>query len=477
MDVVMPRRRKWWTPMTKVVRLRCVLMCPIGGTSMHAWRPTAAQSRLFISTNPDRLSRTLTRAKENEVRTDVHEIGFEKMNPAMRAAILYEANPAFNVDDPRPIWSELLQNFPVIKWEMGVGFFRADDITAAGRHPDVISVNPYTGLSMGMGSRDPLIPLHLTGDTHLRYRKLLTPQLTAKRMELWGDAVREVTDELIDGFIGQGKADLYEQVCEPLPTKIFLRIFGLPDEDREALIKFKDDILGATGATLDAREEAGMAAGDRLREHLSKRLAERKNEPLGTDLISQFLTFELDGHKLTDDEIVNLMHMFTIAGLDTVTSSLSVQLAWLAVHPDERQRLVADPSLWPTAVEELMRTESPVPQGGLRWAADDLEINGVEVKKGHMIFLGWASANVDPAVFDDPMSVDLTRKPNRHMSFAVGLHRCLGSHLARLELVTALNRLHERIPNYAVTEGRRIQYQAIPGIRSAVKIPVSFTPA
>jgi cytochrome P450 len=410
------------------------------------------------------------------VRTDVHEIGMADMDPAMRAAILYEANPTFNVDDPREIWSELLHNYPVIKWEMGVGFFRADDITAAGRHPDVISVNPYTGLSMGMGSRDPLIPLHLTGETHVRYRKLLTPLLTAKRMEPWGDAVRGLTDQLIDGFIGDGHAELFEQICQPLPTEIFLRLFGLPQEDRTLLVQFKDDILGATGDTLDEREQRGIEAGDRLREHLSKRLAERKNESLGEDLISQFLTFELDGHRLTDDEIVNLMHLFTIAGLDTVTSSLSVQLAFLATHPRERERLVADPSLWPTAVEELMRSESPVPQGGLRWAAEDLEINGVEVKKGHMIFLGWASANVDPAVFENPMAVDLSRKPNRHMSFAVGLHRCLGSHLARLEMVSALKRFHERIPVYTVSEGDEIVYKSIPGIRQAVRIPITFQP-
>ncbi|KQY06931.1 hypothetical protein ASD37_12500 [Mycobacterium sp. Root135] len=408
------------------------------------------------------------------MRTDVHEIGMAEMDSAMRAAILYEANPAFGVDDPREIWSRLLHEHPVIRWEMGVGFFRADDITAAGRHPEVISVNPYTGLSMGMGSRDQLIPLHLTGDTHVRYRKLITPLLTAKRMEPGADAVRELTDELIDGFIAEGRVDLFEEVCNPLPTKVFLRIFGLPQEDREALIGFKDDILGATGDTLEAREAAGMAAGDRLREHLSKRLAERKNGPLGDDLISQFLTFELDGHKLTDDEIVNLMHMFTIAGLDTVTSSLSVQFAWLAAHPEERDRLVANPASWPTAVEELMRTESPVPQGGLRWAAEDLEINGVEVKKGHMIFLGWASANVDPSVFADPMTVDLTRKPNRHMSFAVGLHRCLGSHLARMEMVAVLQRFHERIPQYSIADGERVIYRTLPGIRQAGSIPITF---
>jgi cytochrome P450 len=110
----------------------------------------------------------------------------------------------------------------------------------------------------------------------------------------------------------------------------------------------------------------------------------------------------------------------------------------------------------------------------LRWAAEDLEINGVEVKKGHMIFLGWASANVDPSVFENPMEVDLTRKPNRHMSFAVGLHRCLGSHLARMEMVAALTRFHERIPQYAVPDDDRILYRAIPGIRQAGRIPITF---
>lgn len=418
-----------------------------------------------------------TRHKENEMRSDVREIGMADMTPAMRAAILYENNPTFDVADPRPIWADLLENYPVIKWEMGVAFFRADDITAAGRHPHVVSVNPYTGLAMGMGAREPLIPLHLTGDAHLRYRKLLTPLLTAKRMEPWGSAARDLADELIDGFIGDGHAELVEQICGPLPTKIFLKILGLPQEDRTALIQFKDDILGAEGETLDAREESAMAAGDRLREHLAKRLAERKSEPMGDDLISQFLTFELDGHKLTDDEIVNLMHLFTIAGLDTVTSSLSVQFAFLANRPEERKRLVADPSLWPTAVEELMRSESPVPQGGPRWAAEDLEINGVEVKKGHMLFLGWASANVDPALFENPMDIDLARKPNRHTSFAVGLHRCLGSHLARLELVASLQRFHERIPDYEIAPGDRIEFRAIPGIRQAARVPITFPPS
>lgn len=408
------------------------------------------------------------------MRTDVHEISYSDMDPAMRATVTYEQNTTFAVADPRPIYSDMLRRYPVVKWEGGVAFFQSDDILAAARHPGVISVNPETGLSMGMGSREPLIPLHLYGDKHARYRKLLTPLLTPHKLEPWADAVRELADELIDSFIGDGEAELFTQFADVLPTKIFLRVFGLPQDDLPFLVAMKNGIIKAPGDTLEDREEHGLKAGDLLREHLSKRLAEKKNQPVTTDLIGQFLTFELDQHKLTDDEIVNIMHQFTIAGLDTVSSSLSLQLAWLATHPKERAELVENPDMWPTAVEELMRSESPVPQGGLRWAAEDLEINGVEVKKGQMIFLGWATANVDPKVFARPLDVDLHRKPNRHMSFAVGLHRCLGSNLARLEMRAALRRFHERIPSYSVAPEKSIVYRSTPGARQAVVIPVVF---
>ncbi|MGV0656389.1 cytochrome P450, partial [Mycolicibacterium thermoresistibile] len=374
------------------------------------------------------------------MRTDVHEISYADMDPALRAVVTYEQTTIFDIADPRPIYNELLAKHPVVKWEGGVAFFAAQDIIAAGRHPDVISVDPATGRSMGMGSRDPLIPLHLYGDRHVRYRKLLTPLLTANRMEPWAEPVGELADELIDAFIDSGEAELFDQFAAPLPTKIFLRVFGLPQEDLPMLVALKDGIIKAEGETLEAREEQCIKAGDRLREHLAKRLAEKKADAPTDDLIGHFLTFEIDGHRLTDDEIVNIMHLFTIAGLDTVTSSLSLQFAWLARNPDRRAELVADPSLWPTAIEELMRTESPVPHSGLRWAAADIEINGVEVKKGQMVFLGWATGNLDPSVFADPLTVDVQRKPNRHMSFAVGLHRCLGSHLARLEMRVGLQR-------------------------------------
>ncbi len=149
------------------------------------------------------------------------------------------------------------------------------------------------------------------------------------------------------------------------------------------------------------------------------------------DWIGRFMTFEVEGERLSDDDLVNIMHLFTIAGLDTVTSALSCMIARFATHPEERRRVVADPALLPAAIEELMRFESPVPGGGARWAVEDTEVNGVAVRAGEMVYLCWATANVDPRAFEHPLDVEPDRSPNRHIAFTAGTHRCLGSHLAR----------------------------------------------
>jgi cytochrome P450 len=224
------------------------------------------------------------------------------------------------------------------------------------------------------------------------------------------------------------------------------------------------------------REELGKAAGDELRAHLHQRLAEHRAQPPRDDLISQFTAFEVDGQRLSDDEIVNIMHMFTVAGLDTVTASLSLLLAWLAEHPEHQRTVRADPSLLPTAIEELMRVVTPVPTGGLRWAAEDTVVNGVPVAKGSMVFLGWGTANIDPDAFPDPLEVDLARRPNRHLAFAAGTHRCVGAHLARLELKAAIDQLHKRIGEYRIADGHQAEYQ-LAGVRQCRVLPLTFEAA
>ena len=187
---------------------------------------------------------------------------------------------------------------------------------------------------MGMGTDDPLIPLHLDGDVHRHYRKLLDPLFTPKKMAALEPDIRNLADELIDGFIGDGHVELHDAFCVPLPSTIFLRIFGLPVDDAPFLISMKDRILKNEATTRDDAEVIGRAAGRELRAHLRLRLDERRAEGARhDDLLDQFMHFELDGHGLDDDEVVNIMQMFTIAGLDTVTSSLSCIVAWFATAP------------------------------------------------------------------------------------------------------------------------------------------------
>jgi cytochrome P450 len=402
------------------------------------------------------------------MRDDVVEITFDEMSPELRALIAYEPNGALDVELPQQALEQVRRTMPVVRWEMGVGFFGMEDIVAAGRNPDIGSVVD------GMGTDDPLIPLHIDGDLHRHYRKLLDPLFTPKKMAALEPDIRKLADELIDGFIGDGQVELHDAFCVPLPSTIFLRIFGLPLEDAPFLIAKKDRILKNEATTHEEAEQIGRAAGRELREHLHRRLNERRAEGARhDDLLDQFMHFEVDGHSLDDREVVNIMQMFTIAGLDTVTSSLSCIVASLATHPDTRRRVVADPDLLPGAIEEIMRFESPVPSSGARMAIRDTEVNGVPIKQGEMVYFCWASANLDPATFDDPLEADLDRVDNRHIAFAAGIHRCLGSHLARAELRASVDQLHRRIPDYWVTEGEQIQYE-LAGVRQARFLPLSF---
>ena len=182
-----------------------------------------------------------------------------------------------------------------------------------------------------------------------------------------------------------------------------------------------------------------------------------------------------EGARLTRDEIMNIAHLFVIAGLDTVTASLTCIVGWLARHPDVQQRVMDDPSLLPATIEELMRFENPVMTSGARIATEDTEVNGVPVHAGDRVTLCWATANLDPEAFADPLDVDIQRQGNRHIAFAAGRHRCLGSHLARLELP----RRHRRAspPGVAVLDhrGRRAALQ--PPRRARRGTPPAFVRA
>ena len=362
---------------------------------------------------------------------------------------------------------------PVVRHEKRLTLTRYDDVVAVTRRRDVHSIDADSAVivSMALGAGRPLIPLMLDGEEHTKYRKLLDPLFAPKHVARLEPIVRNLAETLIDGFAPNGEVEFYSAFCVPLPSQIFLSQLGLPLDDVPFLIWVKDGIIRPVD------EEHLKAAGPKLIEYLEAELDRRvATDETRDDLIDEFLTAEVDGHRLTREDVIDIVFLLVLAGLDTVTSSLSCMVDWLARRPEERDRLVADPSLLPSAIEELMRVQTPVVAGS-RHATADFEVDGVQVKAGDELQVLWAGANLDPDAFPDPAKVDFERPNNRHIAFASGFHRCLGSHLARLELRVALETLHRRIPDYRLDPDRRPGYLNSAVVRCVDPLPLLFTPA
>ena len=361
----------------------------------------------------------------------------------------------------------------VTKRDCTVALTRFDDVVAVNKRRDVHSIDPETVefVAMVLGAGRPLIPLMLDGDEHTKYRKLLDPLFAPKQVARLEPVIRNLAETLIDAFAADGAVDFFTAFCEPLPSQIFLSQLGLPLDDVPFLLWVKNGIIRPTD------DEHQKTAGPKLIEYLDAELDRREAAGVPQDdLIGGFLTVEVDGHGLSHEDVIDITFLLVLAGLDTVTASLSCMVDWLARNPAERDRLVADPALLPSAIEELMRVQSPV-VGGARYATANFELGGVEVKAGDNIRVVWAAANMDPDAFPDPARVDFDRPNNRHIAFASGFHRCLGSHLARLELRVAMETLHRRIPDYRPDPNQPPGYLNNAPVRCVDPLPLVFTPA
>jgi cytochrome P450 len=224
---------------------------------------------------------------------------------------------------------------------------------------------------------------------------------------------------------------------------------------------------------MEDQEPVRRKTAQDIYEYFQTVIDERRGAPARPDLLGRIMDAELDGEKLTDDEILDICFLFMIAGLDTVTDSLDCMFAFLAQEPDHRRQLVEHPEIIPSAIEELLRWESPVPAVA-RVATGDTEVGGCPIHAGEQVMLLLASANTDDGSHPGVDTVDLARDPNPHLAFGGGVHRCLGSHLARLELRVALREFHKRIPDYSLVEGTVLEYT--PGLRSVETLPIVFAP-
>jgi cytochrome P450 len=332
------------------------------------------------------------------------------------------------------------------------------------RHHEVFT----SEFGFDLGNTRPLIPLSVDPPKHSKYRKILDPLFAPKRMDEQEADIAVRANHFIDEFVEKGECNFTEEFAELFPSSVFLGLMGLPWEELDTFLRLRDGILRPYLVDPEAqtdpekRHVVTRATGQEIYAYFGGCLDEREQRPTN-DILTHFLTAEIEGEKLTREEILDICFLFLIAGLDTVSDTLTCFYAHLATHPEHRRLIVENPDIIPSAVEELLRWETPVP-GVVRMATEDYEVCGVLIPAGTMLSVSVGAANLDTAELADAFEVHLDRKVNRHLSFGGGVHRCLGSHLARRELRVTLREWHRRIPEYSLKPGHE-QLEYPPGLR------------
>lgn len=316
------------------------------------------------------------------------------------------------------------------------------------------------------------MPQGINPPHHTDVRRLLNPYFSPAAVKRVEGIARQRIADMITEFAGSGATDVASGFAILFPTEVFLEIFGLPLEDGEKLLPWIEAIFGGVLSAGDGAE--GMTAEEateQLNDYLRQAIRQRRENPGDptTDLITRLIQGQVLGAPVPEDDLVTICMSTLAAGLDTTRSALSYMLYHLATHPETRQECLDDPSLWPKFVEEAIRLYPLVLQVG-RQVTEDMEYEGLDLRKGDMIWLGVAQACRDPRKFEAPDQFDMHRENlNNHIAFGAGQHRCLGMHLARRELVIALEEWHRQIPHYRIApdadlreRGGQLRLEALP---------------
>jgi len=379
--------------------------------------------------------------------------------------------------DPQPTYHMLIAGSPVLRVD-GIGVIATSHelVEQVLRNPEGFSSNFTSGVG-DLKNRRPLIPLQIDPPDHRKYRKILDPLFAPQRMQTLETSIARLVNELIDAFVDADEIDFASQFSVPFPSQVFLTMLGLPLDELPRFVAMKDGIIRPDQVAGEPRGHPKTDAhqqdtADAVYAYFEKLIAERGADR-HDDLISTFLDAEVDGERLTDDEILDICFLFLIAGLDTVSASLDCFFGYLGRNADARRYVVENPDRIGDVVEELLRWETPV-MAVERVATSDTEVGGCPVTKGESVIAFVGAANVDGNELADADQVRFDRDVNRHLAFGGGIHRCLGSHLARLELRVAMREWHRRIPEYRVKPGVDLEYT--PGIRSLDRFPMLLAP-
>lgn len=305
------------------------------------------------------------------------------------------------------------------------------------------------------------------------FRKYLNRRFAPKAAEARRAKARRYADSLLNRVIETGEFDLVNDFTGPVAAMTTMELMGLPlDEWRS----FADPLHEMVFTPKESPEFPHVIAGVQwIFKRCSETFHQRRKEEPRDDLLSYFAHEQIDGRALTEEEMLSFCNNIITGGVDTTTALTTHALVYLDENRDERQRLIDDPSLLPVAREEFVRFFTPI-HGLARNVSRDVAMSGAQMEKGDRVYLAWAAANRDPEIFEQPEAVDITRFPNRHIAFGAGMHRCIGSFMARVMFEEMMHVVFARIPDYRCHVDRARRYTSVGTINGWVDMPTSFTP-
>jgi cytochrome P450 len=409
----------------------------------------------------------------------------EVLVPEGRAVMTVPATPLSDPADPadpHPALAAMRESAPVHRVELHTGLpvwmvTRYDDVLAALSDPR-LSNDPHHAGALTEVMRGDFLSRSMIGadpPEHTRLRRLVSKAFTARRVEGLRPRIEEITAGLLDRITPRGNAELVGEFGLPLPITVIGELLGVPEADRDHFRNWTDEMLDRP---FDPGSDMAhvTAARQRMHRYLADLVAAKRARP-ADDLLTDLVAATDEGERLDEQELLAMAFLLLIAGYVTTVSLIGNGTLALLRHPDQLDRLRADPSMVPQAVEELLRFDGPVNPGIGRYAVEDLEIGGVRIPRGDMVLLAIAAADRDPGRFPDPDRLDIGATDPGHLAFGHGVHYCLGAPLARLEGQVAFTALLARLPDLALAAREdELRWTGGGVLRGLRALPVTFTP-
>ncbi|MCH8814490.1 MAG: cytochrome P450 [Chloroflexi bacterium] len=385
------------------------------------------------------------------------------------------------IKNPYPAWDELREKCPIPHTDRWGGSWmptKYEDLFALAQDIEhfssesvlVVPIEPPEGYEELEGSAQfqevGAPPISADPPLHTWTRRLLLPPFSVKSVQKWEPLTREHCRSLVDGFIDKGRCDGAADYAQQIPGYVIANMLGIPSDQSDTFTQWVREFLEYGLQNFEMAAEAR----NKILTFLWQQITEKKEKP-GDDLITYLVQAEVDGEPVPDQHVLGTCFLILVAGIDTTWSSIGSAIWHLAQHPEDCQRLINEPELLNTAVEELLRAYAPVTMA--RVVKEDIEYGGCPMKAGDKVLMSFPAANRDPEKFENPDEVIIDRENNPHIAFGAGIHRCAGSNLARMEMRVAIQEWLARIPDFKLVDPESVTW-AGGQVRGPRSMPVVF---